>query len=823
LFGARPLKIPLPTRTALHAATLTLGLAVPAAAADGLAILPASTTLSGPGASQRLVVETRSGGAFTGDLTPRARFVSSNPRIVMVDAQGTLRPVSDGAATVTAIVGQRRITSPVRVHGAKRPTGWSFANHVLPVLTKAGCNSGACHGASAGKGGLKLTLRGYDAAMDHATLTRQALGRRIVPTDPARSLVLQKAAMVIPHGGGMRFKVESPEYRMLYQWIAAGCPAPSPKEIPIRRLEVYPPEAVLKVGEKQQVVVRAVFSDGRTEDVTRWVKYGTIDDTVAGIDDEGTVTVKGSGEAAVTMWYLNKVAFARIASPYPNAVSPEVFSKAERFNFIDDLVLKKLQALRIRPAALSTDEQFIRRAYLDAAGILPTPEEVEAFVRDTGADKRAALVDRLMTRSEFADYWAYKWSDLLLVSTRKLPSKGMWSFYNWIREGVAENKPWDRFVREIITASGSTLRNGAANYYVLHKDPIDLTETTSQAFLGMSITCSRCHNHPLEKWTLNDYYGMANLFGRVRMKNGDTAGETLVFAADSGDVPRLLTGVPLPPKPLDGTPIPLDAAEDRREHLARWLTTPENPYFARSFVNRVWRNFMGRGLVEAEDDLRLTNPPSNEELLAAVTRDFTSSGFDVRKLVRTIMTSAAYQRSSTPAKGSEADQKFYASYVPRRLSAEVLLDTLSQVTGAPTEFPGYPRGMRAMQLPDATVVSYFLTAFGRPERTQTCSCERQEEPNVAQALHLSNGDTINGKLRASGNTVERLLKEGLADDQLVERLYLLAFSRRPTDLERTRVRAALGGDFPKEGPARREVVEDLLSALLTSKEFLFNH
>ena len=833
----------------------------PALASGSVTLLPGKVELTGARATQRLIVEKREGGAFAGDLTGRARFVSSNPRVATVDAGGVVRPVADGSAVITAVIDGAKASAPVRVHGTKKPFPWSFANHVMPLLTKMGCNSGACHGASAGKGGLKLTLRGYDPDADHATFTRQALGRRIVPSDPPRSLMLQKATGSIPHGGGRRFAVGSREYRVLEQWIAAGCPAPSPRDTRLQRLEVYPPEAILKAGQDQQVLVRAVFADGHTEDVTPWVKYTSVDDTVAAVDDHGKVSVRGSGEVPVTMWYLSKVAFARISAPFPKPVPAEAFARAERFNFVDDLVLKKLRALRIRPAGICSDEQFIRRAYLDAAGVLPTPEEVEAFVKECQAERnraggnggneetrgngktrelraapisshfpissfppatRARLVDRLLERSEFADYWAYKWCDLLLVSTKKLPSKGMWSFYNWIRDGVAENKPWDRFVREVVTASGSTFRNGAANYYVLHKDPIELTETTSQAFLGMSITCARCHNHPLEKWTLDDYYGMANLFGRVRLKNGDLAGETLVLSGDLGDVPRIRTGVPLPPKPLDGRPIPLDAAGDRREHLAQWLTSPENPYFARSFVNRVWRNFMGRGLVEAEDDLRLTNPPSNEELLAALTRDFTSNGFDVKRLIRTVMTSAAYQRSSTPAKGSETDQKFYSSYIARRLPAEVLLDAISQATGAPTEFPGYPRGTRALQLPDSTVVSYFLTAFGRPERVQTCSCERQEEPNVAQALHLSNGETINGKLRAPGNALERVLKENLPDELLIERLYLIAFSRRPSPDEKSRVEKALG-PLPTDPKARREAVEDLMSALLTSKEFLFNH
>ncbi len=929
---------------AMLAATSGPALAAPAkgqAAAPTLVVLPASVTLTGPKATQRLVVEARRE-AYAGDLTAKAKFVSSNPRVAVVDAGGRVRPVSDGVATVTALVNGKKAFATVRVRDSRKPWTWSFTNHVQPVLTKTGCNSGACHGASAGKGGLKLTLRGYDPNADHSALTRQVLGRRVVPSVPAQSLILQKPVMAVAHGGGMRFKPNSAEYGIIAQWIAAGSPSPTGKEPEIQRLEVLPAEALLRPGLEQQVVVRAHFSDGHAEDVTRWVKYGTSDEGVAAVDDEGKITVKGHGEAAITLWYLNKVAFARIVSPFATPVPKERFAKGPRANFIDDLVLRKLQALNIPPAGPASDAEFIRRAYLDAAGILPTAGETRAFLaecadgegargqgsgtgelvaqdryglaerkgarekgaggsagqgryglgerrgpREKGAGEpgdqngyglaerqgswgrgawesyasrtaaasdsrgsgyairnshyapdargnrveptttasaraRKRLIDRLLSRPEFTDYWAYKWSDLLLVSSRKLPSRGMWSFYGWIRESVAANKGWDRFAREILTASGSTLQNGAANYFVLHKDPIDVTETTTQAFLGMSLTCARCHNHPLEKWTLNDYYGMANLFARVRLKNGELAGETLVFASDSGDVNHLVTGAPVPPRPLDGTPMGLEDASDRRARLAEWMTSPRNPYFARALVNRVWRNFMGRGLVEAEDDLRLTNPPSNEALLTALSEDFVKHGFDVRHLVRTIMTSAAYQRSSVPVPGSPADAKYYSTYIPRRLPAEVLLDAISQVAGVPTAFPGYPAGTRALQLPDSQVASSFLNTFGRPQRVQTCSCERQEEPSVAQALHLSNGDTINEKLRAKGGTVEKLMAEKLTNQALLERIYLLALSRPPTMVERKRVLAAMA-QFPPDGPARREAVEDLFSAMLTTKEFLFNH
>lgn len=810
---------------ALFVSVLTLLAAAKVHAADGIALLPSDITLRGSKSTQRVLVMRRQGERLTADLTAKAILRSTNPKVATIDPNGNVRPVGDGTAQIIATTGGTNTkasvkVASVKVAGFKQPSPWSFTNHVQPILTKMGCNSGACHGAAAGKGGLKLSLRGFDHDGDYETLTRQAGARRIVVSAPAKSLMLQKASMTLPHGGGQRFKTNSREYAVIAQWIAAGCAPPSPKDEPLDRLQVFPEQARLPLGQSTQVLVRAVFASGRTEDVTPWVKFGSSDEPVVGVEDGGKATVKSSGEAAVTVYYKSRVTFARIGSPYPKPVPSEAYAKAERRNFIDDLVLEKQKELNLPPAPLCTDDEFLRRAFLDTAGILPTPEEGQAFLADTSPDKREKLIEKLLVRPEFVDYWTYKWSDLLLVSSRKLPAKGMWAFNQWIRESVAKNKPWDQFAREILTANGSTLHNGAANYFVLHKDTIDLTETTSQAFLGMSITCARCHNHPLEKWTQNEYYGFANLFARVRMKNGDLPTETLVYSSEAGDINHPRLGVPVPPKPLDAAPMGLDSPEDRRARLAQWLTAPENPYFARAFVNRVWRSYYGRGLVEAEDDLRLTNPPSNEKLMAAVTKDFTNNGFDIRRLMRNILNSATYQRTSTVPAGAPSDPRYYATYLPRRLPAEVMLDAIAQATSVPTAFPGYPAGTRALQLVDSTVASYFLDAFGRPQRMQTCSCERQEEPSVAQALHLANGDTINSKLRAKGGIVEILAASNLTNEQLLERLYLQCFARKPKAAERERLLSVL-----RDTPAgeRRDVIEDLLAAMLTTKEFLFNH
>jgi hypothetical protein len=706
--------------------------------------------------------------------------------------------------------------------------GWSFRNHVIPVLTRLGCNSGACHGALAGKGGFKLTLRGYDPELDFNVMTRQALGRRVNKNEPARSLILLKPTMTLGHGGGKRLEVHSLEYKVLSEWIAHGLSAPSDHDPKIVKLDVSPKAAILANGAETQLRVLANYSDGHAEDVTRWAKYSTADAGVAVVDENGKVKISGHGETAISLWYQSNVSFARIANPFPYDIEPEVFARAPRHNFVDDLILKKLQTLRIAPSAQSSDNEFVRRAYLDAMGTLPTAQEVAQFVSDQSPTKRAQLIESLLARDEYVDYWTNRFADTLLVSSRFLKENAMWSFYNWIRGSVATNKPYDQFVREIVTANGNTLENGAANYYVLHKETTELNENFSMAFLGMSITCARCHNHPLEKWTQKQYFQMANLFARIGMKNGARDGDVQIYTNPFGEVnlPRL--GKPLPPAPLDGEALAFHAATDRREHLAHWLTSSSNPYFARSFVNRVWKNFMGRGLVEAVDDMRATNPPSNDELLTGLAADFTARKFDVKHLIRTIMNSAAYQRSSAPNETNKQDERFYSRYVMRRLPAEALLDALSQVTGVPTMFPNYAAGTKSMQVPDAKLNNYFLALFGKPLRIMTVESERTAEPSVAQALHTINGDTINEKLRAPGGIVDSFIRLGLSDEMAIEHLYLSALSRKPRPDEAAGLIAAMSearaGVKSSSGVnARRQALEDLAWAVLTSKEFLFNH
>jgi len=799
----------------------------------GLQVYPSSITLTGPRARQRLVVEGMFEDGHEEDLTTQVKVSSSNPQVAWVDNQGFVRPAGDGEASLMVTFQGYKARGSVQVQSFSAPLVWSFRNHVLPVMTKVGCNSGACHGAAAGRNGFKLTLRGYDPQADYFTLTHQARDRRTVRLEPAESLILLKSTLAIPHGGGQRFSVSSSEYQIISQWIAAGMPPPADSDPRIVGLEVLPRQVSLYSGAEQQLLVLAQFSDGHKEDVTPWAKYTSTDEGVAVVDQNGRAKTSGYGEAPVSVWYLSRVATARLQVAFPYPLDEDVFRRVPRANYIDELVLNKLRGLHIPLSRLSTDAQFIRRAFLDAVGTLPTAAETQRFLAERSGQKRAQLIDALLERPEYVDYWAYKWSDLLLVSSHKLSSAAMWSYYKWIRQGVASNKPWDQFVREIITATGNTQENGAANYWLIHKDPLEAMENLSVAFMGITMRCAHCHNHPMERWTQSDYYAMANLFSRVQFKTGIPGGRSLidvtVISAPTGEVYHPRTGQPLPPRPLDAPPLALNSPEDRRAYFAEWLTSPHNPYFARALVNRVWKNFMGRGLVEPADDLRETNPPSNEELLSALVKDFIGHGYDVKHLIRTIMNSTTYQTASEPLQQNTQDDKYQSHYVIRRLPAEVLLDGMCQVTHAPEEFKDFPTGIRAQQLPDTQVNSYFLAAFGRPARLETSESERQADSTVAQALHVINGETLNRKLHAAGGTVDMLLKLGLPDSQVVDYLYLSAFSRFPTEEERHRVVQSLGTAWVNQQAtsrtqdSRRAALEDLMWAMLKSKEFMFNH
>jgi len=802
-----------------------------------LAILPGDFELHGPEARQRIIVGRFDGARFVGQASKGLELKSGNDKVVKI-RRGVAVPVANGEATLSVEADGLQHVVRVKVTGHDQPHAWSFRNHVEPVMARFGCSTGACHGALAGKGGFKLSLLGYNPAADHEAITRQARGRRIELTDPGRSLFLTKPTAAVRHKGGIRFEVDSREYRALSQWIASGAPAPTDNDPRLARLEVLPQRALLKPGDEYQLLVRAHFTDGRVEDVTDWIRFSATNEAVAKVDPQGKVTIVGHGEGAVTAWYLSRIVIANVTVPYLNQIEPAALAAAPRRNFIDEMVLAKLAELRLPPSPRCSDVDFLRRASIDTIGTLPTAAEAKAFLADPAPDKRDRLIESLLSRPEFVDYWSYKWSDVMLISGKRLRPPAVKAFYEWIHKNVEKNTPWDEMVRQVLTAQGSSHENGATNFYAIHQLPEEMTENVSQAFLSLSIGCARCHNHPLEKWTNDQYYAMANLFARVRAKGwgGDTRlgdGLRTLYVADSGELVQPATGKPRPPTPLDAEPLPFDTPQDRREYLARWLTAPDNPYFARAITNRVWANFFGVGLVEKVDDLRMSNPASNEPLLSAAADYLVQHKFDLKALMRVILQSEAYQRSSEPLAENRDEGRFYSRYYPRRMMAEVLLDAIVQVTGVPDEFKKvsdidgatqdtkfYPAGTRALQLYDAAIVSPFLKTFGRNEREVTCECARTNEPSIVQVLHLTNGGSINEKLAAKKNRLTELLAADHSDVDLLDQIYLGTLARYPTEKEREGLLRVLAETRPSE---KRQAVEDIYWGVLTSREFLFNH
>ena len=713
----------------------------------------------------------------------------------------------------------------------------SFRHDVLPVLSKAGCNSGGCHGALAGKGGFRLSLNAYDPATDHYNITRENRGRRIEFADPARSLFVIKPTAAVRHKGGKFLHEDSDDYKLLIEWIQQGAPGPSTDDTELNRIELSPALSQLNKGDTQPLTVHAFFSDGTKRDVTRWARFTPTDATIAEVDEAtGLAKVIGYGEGAISVWYSGQIALARITSPWPSVIPDEVFARTPKRNVIDKRVIEQLRRLNLKPSKPSSDSEFIRRVYLDVVGMLPTPQETKAFLADTSETKRDDLIEKLLAQPEFVDYWAYRLSDLFLISSKKLRPLALKAYYDWLRGEIEKITPWDQLVRQVVAAKGDTLKNGAANFYSIHQDPETMAENVSQAFMSLSINCAKCHNHPLEKWTNDQYYSFANLFARVRAKGwgGDARsgdGARTLFIADRGDLIQPRTGKPQPPAPLDGQAIASDSTEDRREALADWLTSPENPYFTRSIANRVWANFFGRGIVEPVDDLRISNPASNEPLLQAISEHLAKNDYDLKSLMRLILRSETYRRSSTPLPENEGDQKYYSRYYPRRLMAEVLQDAITSVTRVSPKYNRitlsdgstegtslYREGTRALQLSDSAVTSYFLKTFGRNEREITCECERSNKPSMVQVLHLSNGDTLNNNLRSKQSRVNTMITQ--SNDGIIDEAYLLCLSRRPSDSERKRLQNIFEVAPETE---RRGVAEDLFWALMTSREFLFQH
>lgn len=693
----------------------------------------------------------------------------------------------------------------------------SFVRDVVPMLTKLGCNGGACHGAFQGRGGFRLSLWGFDPSADYAAIVTEDRGRRVFAAAPESSFVLLKPTLALPHAGGRRLKADTEEYEILRGWIAGGHPAPTEGDPSVVRLKVEPGELVLDAGERSSLRVEAVWSDGEVRDVTRWARFDGPLEQVARVSADGQVEATGPGRTSVLVLYGGQAEAVRVTIPYGETADIE-FSGS---GFIDRHIAAEWKVLGLRPAPLCGDAEFMRRVHLDLIGTLPTPDEVKRFLASSESDKRGALVHTLLDRPEYADFWSLVWSDRLKVHRRALGEKGLASFTGWLRQALRENRPFDSLVRELLTAQGNLYTTGPVAFYFIDRTPEELTETTAQVFLGVRLQCARCHHHPFEVWSQDDYYGLAAFFSRVQRKDtkegGRFGGAQSVRLASSGAIHHPVTGRPMAPRVLAGESLqPADG--DERTLLAEWITDPKNPWFARSIVNRYWGDLLGRGLVHPVDDLRATNPPSHPALLSELAEDFVAHGCDVKHLLRTICTSHMYQLAGEVAPTRDIDGMFYTHRRPRRLTAEVLLDAINQAAGTTEPFEKLPPGTRAISLPDPAVQSYFLDVFGRPLRVSACACERPERMDLRQVLRLANSETLHAKITAPAGRLTLMLAADRSDREIVEELYLATVSRMPTDEE-----VATASGYIAAAPSRNMGCEDLLWALLNLPEFLFNH
>ncbi len=811
----------------------------PAAIAE-LRVEPAEIRLAGNLDAVQLAVSAPQTPGQPADVTRAVRYESLTPQLVRVTATGLVRPIGNGTGRIRITHGEQSTEVSVQVAGVEANAIVSFRLDVMPILSRAGCNGGACHGAQYGQGGFKLSLFGFAPEEDHPQIVRDAQQRRISLLRPADSLLLRKPTLDTSHGGGRRFDRDSYDYEVLRRWLEADVPSPQKSEPAVTDLTVTPPERVYRPGDTQQLRVVARYSDGTARDVTHRVRYDSMSDAVITVSPTGYVQAAGSGQTAIMVRYEGQAKVSMAIVPFVGRISnPSEPGRIENpsyvfrpHNFIDEHVLRRWQLLGLAPSPLASDEVFIRRAFLDAIGTLPPAERVKTFLASTDPKKRDALIDELLGltgdprrdlyTNEWSAYWAMKWADLIRVNRNTVGDGGMWALHNWIRASLREHKGVDQFVRELITAQGSVFQSGPANYYRIARQPEDLAEATAQNFLGVRLQCAKCHHHPFEVYSQGDYYGLAAFFTRVTTKGsldfGSQGGDSVVMIRRTGAIRHPRTGQAMPPTPLLDKPLNADEHRDLRRPLAQWLTAPGNRLFARNIANRFWGYLMGVGLVEPIDDMRATNPPSNPELLDALADHLVREKFDLRRLMRAIMTSRVYQLSSTAAKGNSNTARFYTHYSVKRLPAEVTLDAINTATLTQEKFAGIPSGTRAIELPDPNFASYFLDVMGRPQRVITCECERTSEPNLAHVLHLVNGDVLNRKLTDPDGRAAKLAAGKLSDEQVAGELYLALLSRVPSKDEVAKVSEIIG-----RAPNRREGIEDLLWALCNSREFLFNH
>jgi hypothetical protein len=827
---------PHPAHWHLLCVALLLGLTASTARAGfdavSIEVFPPKVQLDSSLDRQRIVVQAKAADGRTLDVTTTAEIALTNPALAAVErspAGVILKPVADGDAGIRISHAGHSVEVPLRVVSASSPAPLSFRLDVMPVFSRAGCNMGSCHGAARGKDGFNLSLFGYDPAGDYHRLTRELPGRRIDLASPRESLLFLKSVGGVPHTGGKRIEPDSELANRLIRWMEAGAPddaGPDPAaSVPkLLALDFYPPMSLLE-GEKavQQLVAVARFADGTDRDVTDLCWYASNNDRTIAVSPAGTTTSGVRGEAFVMARYDTiTVGVPLVVIPpnlqfsYPD--EPPLPGATEGARAIDDLVAAKLEGLRIAPSPVCDDETFLRRVTLDLVGLVPSPEERAAFLADSSSDKRARKVDELMTRKEFTELWVMRWAEILQIRSQgnEVSPKGAILYHQWLDQRIAANEPVDKMVRDLLTASGGTFENPPTNYFQLERNTLKLSENVAQAFLGMRLQCAQCHNHPFDRWTMDDYYGFAAFFTQIGRKRAADPRETIVFDSGSGEMQHPVTKKPAAPKFLGGDALKV-SDRDRREALAGWITSPDNPYFARHLANIAWTHFFGRGIVHEPDDARVSNPPTNGPLLTELGRRFAASGWDFRGLVRDICTSRTYQRSCETNATNKLDETNFSHAAIRRQRAEVLLDVLAQVTDTKNKFPGMPLGARAVQVADGRTSTYFLTTFGRATREDVCSCAIKMDPSLSQALHLLNGDAANDRIR-QGNLVGRMLAEGRTPGEVIDALFVRCDGRMPTEKERieTLVTVLAAAD-------RKQALEDVFWALLNSPEFIFNH
>ena len=806
---------------------LLILMALPVVAAE-YAVHPPAVQLNGKYAQTQLVLTQLIDGKIdptSEDATQKAAYTSSNEEVVTVDATGLVQARADGTADIQISLGPWQTSVTVTVAGVADTTKVDFDYSVRPILSKAGCNMGACHASQHGKGGFILSVFGFDPRIDYKGIVKDELERRIDFIEPTNSLFLLKPTMKTPHGGGRRLTEGSVMYDTLVDWLKGGAPAPVSEPNEVVSIEVFPKRRVATVGVTQQLRVVAKYADDSLRDVTQLCRYDALDEGMLSVSESGLIETNGLGQAGVMVRFEGKAEICMVTTPYSE--QPDL-QEWKNNNFIDEFAISKFQELGIAPSPICDDATFVRRAYLDAIGSLPTPEEVEAFVSREDPAKREKLIDQLLGltgdpsldiyNDRYAAYWTLKWSDLIRNSTDNLGEQGMWALHNWIRESFRVNKGIDKFVKEIITAKGSLYMNGPANYYQINSNPTALTESTSQLFMGIRLECAKCHHHPFESYSQADYYGMAAFFSRVGTKNSEEFGlfgrERVVVVQPSGESKHPRTGKNMVPTVLHGEEM--EHPLDRRIPLANWLASEENPWFAKSIVNRYMSYLLGRGLVEPVDDLRSTNPATNEEMFAALADYLESNEYNVKQLVKVIMNSRVYQLSSQPTELNKSAGKFYAFYKVKRIAAEPLLDAINTATDTTTKFQNLPAGTRAIELPDTNYPNYFLKTFGKPRRTSVCECERAPDENLAQALHTLNGDTINAKIDDQNGRLGKLLAAEKSDDEIINALFVATWSRSPTEEELVVCKGIVG-----EAAERKEGLGDVLWALINAKEFIY--